>query len=537
MNTRRMREIINILMHETDYISVSTIANKLDCSVKTIRNELNALKAKLKPKDAKIESVASKGVKLVIINKKYDIHKLDIFNAKSDAGFQAEDRVMLISLILLLNGSINRKKAIKKLFISTSTFNTDIVNISEFFSKFKIKIVRKQNNDMEIIAKERYIRACLLDLFAQLRFDNLYPELLGNPALLSNPELLGEPALLGNPALLSDKTETCHLKQRWNLFKNSAYYDFISCFVEMEEDIATILDMLPHLHQFFTQSFSHMPMQSISNMSVIVLISIIRIKNAHYVDLSESFIEYLNDFEFRKVQKACFELCDYIEEKFEIPISNIERLYIQFYFMTLGRQVLKSDLESNDATSAHIMEYIFYYFKQHYRILIAQDRELTKNFEHHISKLVIRLSHNIKIDNPNKEMIISTYRRSYEIAKNIMSKFEGEFDTRISEDELAHIAVLIELAFERHKKTIHCLLICLEDINIANLIKTKLINSLPNINVDLLVDINLLSSNTNLGYDIILSTREIKQYNWDYLVINSILTKADIDKIKEKAGL
>ncbi len=505
----RLTQIIHLLTQENNFISVNKIAYKLDCSPKTIRNDLHYLEENLPVSKAHLEKIPSKGIKLVLSDSNYEISK-SFCQKSSIMPMQIKERIFCLSLVLLINGSLKPKDAIKKLYISRSTFYADMLKVSENFEKFKIKLVRKKKKDIGVVAKERYIRACLLDIFMHAHWDKQYSELF--------------------------KAEKFDVQKnaRLHSIRESKMFQFINNFINAEEFLLFTASVFSHLPDLLNLHFSPMPIPSRTTVSTILLISLIRIKACQYVKLSEQFVEYLNNHKHKAIQTSCFQLLDSLEAILDLQISTTERLYLQFYFMTLGRQSAKLGLEYDNETALHIYNDIFQYLLDNYKIDIRPDESLKQSILNHASKLIIRLLHNINIDNPNKEMIKSCYSLSYAISEHILCKYANEFETTISDEEIAYIAVLIELALEKYRPKVNCLLICLEDATIASLIKAKINASFPNLNINIITDINLLSLSSSTGYSFILSTITLNEYDWDYILINPIITETDLMRIKLK---
>lgn len=121
--TLRQRKLLHILQSHENLITGSELASQLNATARTIRSDVAAINHELKPFDAKIDSIRSKGY-FFTADKPDKIRELNRINT---AFFTREDRIRYLAFQLCLTDTpINVHDLEDEMFISHTTLENDI---------------------------------------------------------------------------------------------------------------------------------------------------------------------------------------------------------------------------------------------------------------------------------------------------------------------------------------------------------------------------------------------------------------------------
>ena len=121
--TLRQRKLLHILQNQENLITGSELASQLNATARTIRSDVAAINLELKPFNAKIDSVRSKGYFFTAQNP----DKIRELNRINTAFFNREDRIRYLAFQLCLTDTpINVYDLEDEMFISHTTLENDI---------------------------------------------------------------------------------------------------------------------------------------------------------------------------------------------------------------------------------------------------------------------------------------------------------------------------------------------------------------------------------------------------------------------------
>lgn len=155
----------------------------------------------------------------------------------------------------------------------------------------------------------------------------------------------------------------------------------------------------------------------------------------------------------------------------------------------------------------------------------------------HIKPMLNRLKSNLVVVNPLVEEIKNSYSLEFKQTKKIIDQYTSErYGIQVSEDEISFITLYVVKAMEESAKTNKVLLMCTTGIGTAQLLRTKLINAIPNLNVT-----DVISSYSyrqdmqkyDAQADLIISTVAIpEQSKVPIVVVSPLLNELDLQRVK-----
>ena len=148
-----------------------------------------------------------------------------------------------------------------------------------------------------------------------------------------------------------------------------------------------------------------------------------------------------------------------------------------------------------------------------------------------------RLKSNLVVVNPLVDEIKDSYSSEFQQTKQIIDDYTmKEYQLKLSEDEISFITLYVVKAIEESAKTNKILLMCTTGIGTAQLLRTKLLNAIPNLNIT-----DVISSYSyredmakyNAEADLIISTVAIpEQSKVPIVVVSPLLNELDLQRVK-----
>ena len=170
-------------------------------------------------------------------------------------------------------------------------------------------------------------------------------------------------------------------------------------------------------------------------------------------------------------------------------------------------------------------------------ISLTDDAQLYQEMLNHLKPLLYRTLKNITLGNSILREVKHDYSDSFEICKNIFINFEKNLNIKISEDEIAFVVLLFERAIQRirkNKAVKNLAIICHFGISASNFLKMRL-KELFKINNIQTFSLQEYQNSNNNNFDLIVTTIDLENKENDIPIVkvNPILTKADIEALKQ----
>ena len=159
----RQRKILYTIQQQEDYITGKNLADQFKVTARTIRNDIVEINHALKPYQAEILSVQSKGY----LFQAQDPAMIDQLNRIDHAFFTKEDRIRYLAFRLCLaEEPLNLYDLEEEIFTSHTTLLYDLHTLGKEYSRCDpyIQMIFSKN-EVSFEKDERKLRSVLLDLF------------------------------------------------------------------------------------------------------------------------------------------------------------------------------------------------------------------------------------------------------------------------------------------------------------------------------------------------------------------------------------
>lgn len=485
--TSREREIINLLLLQSDGITVSEIAKKINLSQRTVHRELKNVTTILTKHELLLEKKVGVGLFLQGTNEKRNELKISLLKLASD--FTSKEREELILLTLLKSTDAMKLVALAHDFnVTTGTIRGDLDKISEYLKSFGIALIRKRGHGVALEATEQQKRNAL-GYFLAMQF-NEYEFL----------EILKDPAENKNRFLEIIKIEKLTLADK-----------LIREMVEQYD-----LQLTDHAHMTLTIHLS---------------LVIQRVIQGEIITIDEDLLDELKNDDKYAISK---EIATVIEDVFNIEIPDAELGYITIHLK--GARLNASMLKRKGArTSIYAVacRSLISYVSQKIDVPFEEDPAVLEGLLKHIEPAVYRLERGLDLYNPLTSKIITEYPRVFAATKEGLEKCFSHL--QFSDSEIAYVVLYFGASYILYntKREIRLAVICPSGLGSSKMLSSRIEEEIDGVAVTTR-SLGDLKMPDLLDFDLILSTVELTEYSGKYLLVSPILNDLEIERIQKE---
>jgi len=479
MFNEREKLILQILLKNIgEALSIKEIAKATKIKERTLYREIKNLE----------DSLQRLGIELVKEKSRYilkgNVSSLDssLFETNfEDYAYSTETRLTLILCFLILNEDTSIKDISEKLMLSYNTVASTITTIEKILFDYKLTLIRKKGQGIEIEGKEVDRRVLLISLLCNEISDEEFFTRLNNRDILSS-----------NPFI---KFLNFDLIKK--VFYESKYLDIFNLYTD-----SSIKKILISLNVVFLRiSYTTEIKENFTAQEYNSIISLLNAsKEIVDFDITEDIIQFLI-----KILKTCrlIEQLSYFNDKYSYTLVYKINLLIK-------------------------------YVSEKMNVDFTQDTNLSSGLIAHVESAIKRHQMNLTEENDELlEFVLKNYNELYLIIKSELLVVFDEIN--FNSTELSYIVIHFASSFEQiyRKNFIRALVICASGIGSSKILGSQIRKNIPEIkNLEYTIPSKVTKSLVN-NYDVVISTIELEQ-DIDYLLIPTILKEKDISLIQER---
>ena len=479
MFNEREKLILQILLKNIgEALSIKEIAKATKIKERTLYREIKNLE----------DSLQRFGIELVKEKSKYilkgNVSSLDssLFETNfEDYAYSTETRLTLILCFLILNEDTSIKDISEKLMLSYNTVASTITTIEKILFDYKLTLIRKKGQGIEIEGKEVDRRVLLISLLCNEISDEEFFTRLNNRDILSS-----------NPFI---KFLNFDLIKK--VFYENKYLDVFNLYTD-----SSIKKILISLNVVFLRiSYTTEIKENFTAQEYNSIISLLNAsKEIVDFDITEDIIQFLI-----KILKTCrlIEQLSYFNDKYSYTLVYKINLLIK-------------------------------YVSEKMNVDFTQDTNLSSGLIAHVESAIKRHQMNLTEENDELlEFVLKNYNELYLIIKSELLVVFDEIN--FNSTELSYIVIHFASSFEQiyRKNFIRVLVICASGIGSSKILGSQIRKNIPEIkNLEYTIPSKVTKSLVN-NYDVVISTIELEQ-DIDYLLIPTILKEKDISLIQER---
>lgn len=479
MFNEREKLILQILLKNIgEALSIKEIAKATKIKERTLYREIKNLE----------DSLQRLGIELVKEKSRYilkgNVSLLDssLFETNfEDYAYSTETRLTLILCFLILNEDTSIKDISEKLMLSYNTVASTITTIEKILFDYKLTLIRKKGQGIEIEGKEVDRRVLLISLLCnEISDEEFFTRLNNRDILSSNPFI----KFLNFDLIKKVFYENKHLDV-FNLYTDSSIKKIL---ISLNVVFLRISYTTEIKENFTAQEYN----------SIISLLN--ASKEIVDFDITEDIIQFLI-----KILKTCrlIEQLSYFNDKYSYTLVYKINLLIK-------------------------------YVSEKMNVDFTQDTNLSSGLIAHVESAIKRHQMNLTEENDELlEFVLKNYNELYLIIKSELLVVFDEIN--FNSTELSYIVIHFASSFEQiyRKNFIRALVICASGIGSSKILGSQIRKNIPEIkNLEYTIPSKVTKSLVN-NYDVVISTIELEQ-DIDYLLIPTILKEKDISLIQER---
>lgn len=432
----RIEAILRELMGSNHPLTGKQLANRLDVSSRTIRDDIKVINDELNDYGAAIHSKRGVGYELSIDEPK--LFRAYLNNLTQDAEQQAtvpttpDNRLAyVIRRFLLSEDSIKLDDLADEIHVSKSTLQVDLKEVKQRLNTYSLALVSRPGYGLKLSGSELNRRFAMSEyLFDRER---LTPDLMWLDQLTTVADLSQE-----------------ELDNVWELLLE-----------QLRINQVTLSDI------------------AINNLFVHIIIAYKRITEGHHIALIDQDIESIKT---KKEYTVAHNIVKQVEKALDVSFPKIEVIYIAIHL--LGTKLVSEDRSINQEIETVMDEGVHALtlkmlnaVEERFSLGIQNDRELIIGLGLHLKPAINRYTFGMTIRNPMLEDIKNNYPLAFEAGIIAAMALNEQLNVSIDENEVAYLALHIGAAIERKKaanRPKQCYIVCASGVGSAQLIKYRI---------------------------------------------------------------
>lgn len=493
MNTRQ-KEILYLLLSEPDkYSLVQDFADRVNCSEKTIRNDLKIIEDYLDDySDAHLTRKPGLGVYLDI--EEHEKVRLcnELHTVKEEPKYQSdEERILQIAYDLLMNVQpVTAKEFADQYFLNRSTIKKDLNKIEKWLRRFSLALVSKQRIGLIIEGTEKNKRKALTRIL----------DLINNPSITNQ------------------------------FIKKQFLYHEV-------EFIASELKVLQKRHSlYFTDD-------TLESLLLHTLMMIRRTKLKQSISISKREITVLQK---KKEYKWTYEFLKRLEKFFVIHFSEEEVVYLTLHILGGKVRYPKNDaswdldiINEENSVLFKILCHLIYRVSELNALDFNKDQILKNGLKIHLYTTLNRINYDLSVSNPMLNDIKKMYPHMFDIVIDVLGEINQLFDLFIPEEEAAYLTLHFQASIERldsnRQKQKNVIIVCHMGIGMSQLLRTKIERKFHQIYVMDCISKDDLDDYLTKHQDVelVISTTSISGVKIPHLIVSPLLEYTEEKKLED----
>ncbi|HBM75003.1 MAG TPA: transcriptional regulator ManR, partial [Clostridiaceae bacterium] len=506
LNMRQI-EFIKRLLGEKDYKTISSFADSLKVSSKTLQKDLAVIEKYLNHFNVSLDRKPGTGIKIINADKA----KLLLNNSiqRQERGcsqIPINQRRVEITKDLLIdsNTTTSLQKLSQKYFVSKTSIINDLAYIEKWLSEFGLKL-EKNTNGTKVEGAEIDIRRAISSLlFEYSKGDDGYR----------------------NIEELSERLDASSLNALSELFERDKIIYVNRLLVELEKKYNCRLD-----DPYYINLLTH------------ILITLTRCLGGKQIKVDVR--NKVDSLKFERAYKEAVEVVNKLNKDFQLDLGESEVYYLYQYFVSSG--LIKNITDEADEVLNKLnrkaelfAEKITKCMEKVMHINILNDEVVMEGLMMHIRPMLNRLDYDIKISNPLMGEIRKEYFEILNICKAAALMVSRDLKLKaIPIDEIGYLTLYYQLALERSVIKKRILVVCYSGYGTSHLLATRIRRAFPDWEIAGVISVSMLSKRNMKDIDFIVSTVPIDVKEKPYILVSTFLNDQDINNIskliKEKA--
>ncbi|GEM_PF-1381972 len=490
--SRRIHKILQILLNENDFITINEIADRLDVSNKTIRNDLQLADEILAGREVRLEKKIGVGVAVSGSNeaKLHLLGDLSLSNPKTEIYSPQGRCYYIIKKLLDSEDGVRISLLARELFVSRATINKDLQFITTFLIQYKVRMIRSSGHGLLLEGSEKNKRKVLSRILLADSGAAIRPLLLHN-----TPDTTGKVVI--------------------------PVYDLY------DTDILELKNILFDIPEFTVQTISE---TMLMHVFIKIITAILRLQQNCRISLSDEFIAELKSRDYYDIARI---ICARLGAEYELDYPEEEIRYLQVYL--ISAYLKYEDSSENDIEAFILSRKLIASWENTLALPLSLDDQLQKSLSLHLNPALTRIKHGIVVNNQLLDDIKSEFRPVFDIVANSLRTISDLAEYRIEESEIGFITLHLTAALNRRLAPFKTLVVNNGGIGESALLVQSLKQFVSFIEIIDVKNINTLDEKAMNDIDLIITTIPLTAPppHVILLTVNPILNTADLKRVND----
>ena len=436
--TPRIRQILQFLLEQLDYVREQDIADAIGSSKRTVQRELQYISSELGRRELTLERKKGLGLRLAGPAEAMAALRLRL-DGQPSGGFASKAERQQRLLFELLHDRTPQKLYVysRLLNVSEATVATDMEEISPWLAESHLTIVKKPGYGVVLTGSEAD-----------------YREALGRFIHAFAPQ--GQP--MGGTT--------------------AGIYDFLN-----SDTISRVEKLLDGLSDVRLQRFTE---TSYMGLVMHIVIGIERVRQGALTDGSSDVLELADDEDKELAQR----ILGAIEQEFQLRMPQVELSYLLLHikgakirYQSNSENVLAAGVNETDIFE--LIDRMITAFGGSAAAQLRLDEEFLHGLYIHLQPTIVRLKNHLSIVNPLLADIKREYAEIFQRTAQAAAVITETYGFPVGEEEISYLAIHFGAALERMKghtggqlRTVEIGVVCASGFGLARLMLAKLRNKL-----------------------------------------------------------
>jgi mannitol operon transcriptional antiterminator len=492
----RERQILEILLTETNELTVKDLADQIGVSGRTIHRDLKNVEDILNEYELTLEKKS--GVGIQITGERNRIHELELFlyNLFKTEYTPDERQTVILCDLLESKGPVKLLGLANDLNVTIATVSSDLTKLEERLQSFGLSLVRRRGYGVEIEGSEGAKRQAMRKMIA---------EYLNESEILSFARESIQRRSTKNINTISERL--LGLVEKKKLLVVEKVIESISLDLPYSMADSAYIGLVVHL-----------------------ALAVERIQKGEAITIDQS---YLQNQQLTKEYKFAKKIVEQLEQVFQIKIPEAEIGYITMHLK--GAKLRHDNEYLIEASNSHVAiktKGLIEFVGNRLGKDLAVNRSLFEGLVLHLTPAIYRIKQNMGISNPLLEKVKKDYRELFLVVEQACEHVFHEFN--VPDEEIGYLVMHFGAAVFGYKEVgnIKTLVICSSGIGTSKMLAMRLEKEFPEMKEIKNVSVMEFKKMDPHEYQLIISTILIPDFHLDYIIVSPILTKDEIEKIR-----
>ncbi|WML42033.1 BglG family transcription antiterminator [Neobacillus sp. OS1-2] len=492
----RERQILEILLKNTDETTVKDLADQIGVSARTIHRDLKNVEDILEEYTLSLQKKSGVGVQIIGDTNKVRELELYLFNLSHTEYTPEERQTIILCELLETNEPVKLLGLANDLNVTIATVSADLTKLEERLQTIGLALVRRRGYGVEIDGDEGAKRRAM---------SNLISEYLDEAEILS---------------LTRENIQKRGAQQIHSISERLMGLVDKKKLVIVEKIVNSIVQELP-----FSMADS-----AYIGLVVHVALAVERIQKGEGITINQTYFE---EQRVSKEYKFAEKIVTGLEQVFTITIPKAEVAYITMHLK--GAKVRHDNEYLNEETGLEIAvktKKLIERVSELTGIDLSANRSLFEGLVTHLKPAIYRMKQKMGISNPLLDKIKRDYTDLFSIVKQATTQVFHHF--YVPDEETGYLVMHFGAAImgNRELVNVRTLVVCSSGIGTSKMLATRLQREFPELKHIQNVSVMEFKKMNKDQYQLVLSTIPIPDYEADYIVVNPFLNKDEIEKIR-----